>query len=156
MRRFPVIAAGLVVGALLLAGCGRGSDRLPNLAKLPLVSGSRVVTRATKCDAGANAYCVYDLVVASARFRNSQQFLTGERKMLHRLGWTGAYAPNGDEHAADSPGGALHLIYATASGDLTGLDLGWIQRAKGVAAALSHTIFDHTAALSMEVRAGAS
>jgi hypothetical protein len=151
------VAAASAAIAMALAGCGsRGHDRVPDVASLPLVGGSRIVTQARVCDPGANAYCAYDLVVASTRYRTSEQFLQGERSDLHRLGWTGANAPNGDERAVDSPGGGLHLTYATATGDLTGLDLGWIQRAHGIATALSRAIFRHTPALSMELRFGPS
>jgi hypothetical protein len=152
-----VVAAASVAMAAALAGCGsRGHDRVPDLASLPLVGGSRIVTQARVCDSGANAYCAYDLVVASSRYHTSEQFLLGERGDLRRLGWTGANPPNGDERAVDSPSGGLHLTYATATGDLTGLDLGWIQRARGIATALSRAIFRHTPALSMELRFGAS
>lgn len=144
-----ILAAALVLGA-----CGRGTDHVPSVGGLPLVTGAKIVTKLRVCDPGANAYCSYDLVVTNSSLRNSQQFLDSERRELHALGWTGAYAPNGDEHAVDSPGGKLHLTYATADLDLQGIELGWIKRAHGVALALSKAIFDHTPALSMALQFG--
>jgi hypothetical protein len=145
-----------IVVALLLAGCGRGSDRVPNVAGLPLVRGAQIVVNARLCDPGANAFCADDLVVSNSRFHNSEQFLQSERHELHRLGWTGANAPNGEEHAANSPHGRLHVTFATADGDERAIDLGWIQRSHQVAIALSKALFDHTATLSLQLQSGAA
>jgi hypothetical protein len=151
---FPLLA---LLAVLLLTGCGRGSDQVPSLAGLPLVGGARVITRARACDPGASAYCAVDLVVASTAFASSEQFLQSERRELRRLGWTGAYAPNGEEHAADSPGGKLHLVYATAQGDLTGIDFRWIQRPLTVSHALSRAMFKpYVPTLSMQVESGSA
>jgi hypothetical protein len=153
-RKSPFL---VLLAVVLLAACGRGSHRTPSLAGLPLVGGAHVVTRVRACDPGANAYCAEDLVVASTAFASSQQFLQSERDELHKLGWTGAYAPNGDEHAADSPGGKLHLVYATAQGDLTGIDFRWIQRPVAVAHALSRALFKpYVPTLSMQVESGSA
>ncbi len=123
---------------------------------MPLVSGARIVVSEKRCNPGAGADCAVDLVVADPRLPTSQQFLHAERVMLHARGWTSAYAPNGDEHAVDSPGGGLHLVFATADGDLLGLDQGWIQRPRRVAVALSGAIFSHTATLSMQLELGSA
>ncbi|HWF56015.1 MAG TPA: hypothetical protein VG223_15360 [Solirubrobacteraceae bacterium] len=146
----------ITLAALALAACGRGTDHVPNLRRLPLVSGAKIVTQIRVCDPGASAYCAFDLVVTNSRFHTSQQFLHSERQQLHALGWTGAYAPNGDEHTVDSPGGKLHLTYATGNLDLQGIELGWIKRAHAVALELSKTIFDRTPTLSMLLQFGST
>ena len=146
----------LVIAALGLASCGGGGERVPDLAGVPMLGGARVVLQVRSCDPGANANCAFQLVVENPRFRTSQEFLDAQRRRLRELGWTGAYAPNGDEHAVDSPGGRLHLIYATPDGDLIGIDFGWIKRRRSIALALSHAIFAHTPTLSMLVQLGSS
>jgi hypothetical protein len=153
LRTVPFIA---ILVALLLAGCGRGSDHVPNIAGLPLVRGAQIVIKARLCDPGANAYCSEDLVVSNSRFRTAEQFLQSERDELRRLGWTGANAPNGEEHAANSPHGRLHVTFATAEGDERAIVLGWIQRSHRVAIALSRALFDHTATLSVQLQSGAA
>lgn len=148
------LALSLAVAGIVLAACGSGGRRSPDPGRLPLVSGARIVVSEKRCNPGANAACAVDLVVADGRFSTSQQLLHAERVMLHVRGWTSAYAPNGDEHAVDSPGGGLHLVYATADGDLLGLDQGWIERPRRVAVALSRSIFTHTPTLSMQLELG--
>ena len=64
------------------------------------------------------------------------------------------HAQIGPERAADSPGDHLRVTYATATGDLQGVELGWIQRARPVTVALSRTLFDHTSALSILLQLG--
>ncbi len=145
-----------LLAALGLASCGSGGDRVPDLAGVPMLGGAQIVVKIRSCDPGANASCAFQLVVVNHRFRTSQAFLDAQRRRLRELGWTGAYAPNGDEHAVDSPGGRLHLIYATPDGDLIGIDFGWIKRRRAIALALSHAIFAHTPTLSMLVQFGSS
>jgi uncharacterized protein (DUF736 family) len=147
-----VVALGLVVG-----GCGQASaNRTPDLAGVPLTAGAQVLASVRRCDAGANAYCSVQLVIADPQFRNSVDLLRSERDHLKALGWTTANADNGDEHAADSPRHGLHLLYATAALDLKGLDLGWIQRAPLITRTLSRTMFDRASALSLMLETGSS
>ncbi len=141
---------------LALAGCGNGGYHVPNMSQLPLVGGSRVIAHARVCDTGANAYCTIELVVTNDRFSTSEQFLNNERAALHRLGWTGQYAPNGNEHSDDSPGHSLRVIFATAYGDLVGIDFGWIKRSRSIALALSHANFARRPTLSMLLLDGPS
>ena len=146
---------GVAAAALALAGCGTGR-RVPDLGGLPLAAGSRVVVQAKLCNPGANAYCADELVVTNPTFRTSMDFLNMERAILHKLGWTGQYAPNGNEHSDDSPGHELRVIFATAQGDLIGIDFGWIKRSRSVALALSHAIFARQPTLSMLLLNGSS
>jgi hypothetical protein len=153
MNRVRVTAAAVAV-ATALAACGSDAGRAPDPHRLPLVGGARIVVSEKRCNPGAGADCAYDLVVADSSVGTSQQLLHAERVMLHARGWTSAYAPNGDEHAVDSPDGRLHLVYATADNDLLGLDQGWIERPRPVAVALSHAVFTHTPTLSMQLELG--
>ena len=74
-------------------------------------------------------------------YRSSDGAAAPSTSRLLKLGWSGADARHGDEHAADSPGHKLRLTYATAVGDLQGIDLGWIHRPRTIALALSRAIF---------------
>jgi hypothetical protein len=147
-------AALAVLAALALAGCGGAGERALEVNQLPLVAGARIALSERRCNPGADAACAYDLVVVDPGLRSSQELLHAERLALHARGWTSAYAPNGDEHAVDSPRGRLHLVYATAGDDLLGLDQGWIQRPRPVAVALSRSIFTHVPTLSMQLELG--
>jgi hypothetical protein len=148
-------AAVLIATTLALAGCASG-QQVPSLAGLPLAPGSHVVVHAKMCNPGANAYCADELVVSNNQFRTSSDFLDTERAILHKLRWSGQYAPNGNEHSDDSPGHELRVIFATAQGDLIGIDFGWIKRSRKVALALSHAILTRQPTLSMLLMAGAS
>ncbi|MHB8691108.1 MAG: hypothetical protein ACYDHH_07655 [Solirubrobacteraceae bacterium] len=154
VRRAGPIAIVSVCAAL--AGCGSSGHRIPSLKALPLVGGSNVVAQARMCNPGANAYCQVELVVTNGRFASSEEFLNVERAVLHKLGWTGQYAPNGNEHSDDSPGHALRVIFATAYGDLVGIDFGWIKRSHSIALALAHANLARQATLSMVLQLGAS
>lgn len=140
-----------------LAGCGSSSPRhTPELAKLPLVGGARIVAEARRCDPGANAFCAWELVITDPRFRSSDALLLSEHNRLIGLGWSGANADTGDQHAADSPGHELRLTYATAYGDLKGIDLGWIERSRNVTLALSRALFTRDSTLSMLLEQGST
>jgi hypothetical protein len=80
--------------------------------------------------------------------------LSAENRLLRRRKWSSANAPIGLERAADSPGDKLRVTYATASGDLEGVDLGWINRGHRVTLALSHALFAHTSTLSFLLELG--
>jgi hypothetical protein len=143
--------------ALAVAACGQSSaSRHPTLAGLPLTSGTRVVASVNSCDRGANPYCALQLVVVGSRYPSSTALLNSEAKHLRSLGWTKTGGDTGAEMADDSPGHKLRLTYATASDDLRGLDLGWIQRSRPIARALSGVIFDRAPALSLMLETGSS
>jgi hypothetical protein len=139
-----LLALGMVV-----AGCGSSGAHVPEVAKLPLVPGTRIVAQARQCDRGANPYCAVEIVLVGRSYKTSQDLLAVERERLVSLGWTREGADTGNEHAADSPGHKLRVTYATALGDLTGIDLGWIKRPRRITLALSRAVFQRTAALSM-------
>ena len=146
----PVLIAGL-------SACGPGGgNRSPDLERLPLVSGARVVAQASQCDQGASAYCALELVVVDPRFSSSDDLVKGERDHLLAAGWTRVNGDTGDERAAQSPGHKLRVTYATASGDLKGIDLGWIQRSRPLALALSRSLFDRASAMSLMLELGSS
>jgi hypothetical protein len=141
-----------------LAGCGGSGPRKPKLAQLPLVAGARTVAQATQCDPGSAAYCAIHFVVLDRHYQTSEGFLKAERAVLHAHGWTDANADIGPETAADSPGHKLHLTYATAFGELDGIDFNWIKRPRNITMALSNSVFAHTPALAMllEIDSGAT
>lgn len=120
------------------------------------MNGAKIITRVQRCDKGANAYCAEQLVVVGARYRTSIDLLKSEQDHLLKLGWSLVNGDTGSERAAESPGHKLRLTYATAYGDLTGIDLGWIKRAHPIALALSRTLFSQTSAISMMLEVGPS
>lgn len=142
--------AGVVVG------CGASGPRTPALAGLPLAARSRVAVSVRQCNQGASAFCALQLVVVGAGYRTSLNLLGAERALLRRRGWSQANAPVGLERAADSPGDRLRVTYATATGDLQGVDLGWIKRRRSVTLALSRALISHTSAISMMLEVGAA
>ena len=154
LRRAPLALAAL---GLFLAGCGgSGAKRVPPVAHLPLVPGSKIVTQVRRCDPGANAYCAWELVVADPRYQSSDVLMVAERHHLIHAGWSLSNAETGEQEAANSPGHRLRVTFATASGDLRGIDLGWIKRSQLVTLTLSRTMFAHTAAMSMLLESGPS
>lgn len=155
MRTRTVSLLTLPALSLTLAACGSGgTTNTPDLSKLPLVSGARVISQHLKCDPGANAFCGWEVVAVAPRFRDSNDFLLGEHEHLKALGWTGVNADVGGERAADSPRHALHLTFGTADTDLKGIDLGWIKRSRTVTLMLSREIFEHVPSLSMLLEQG--
>ncbi len=149
----------MLLPALLaaLAGCGRqSSQKTPSLAALPLVSGARITAQVRRCDAGASSYCGLELVVVAPRYRSSTDLLSSEHRLLHQLGWAGANADTGEQRAAESPGHKLRVTYATAYGDLLGIDRGWIKRSSTTTSALDKSMFDRVSAMSLLLEAGPS
>ncbi len=140
-----------------LTGCGsvKGAPP-PALDQLPLVPGAKVVQQATQCDKGANAFCALEVVVVDPSFKTSEGLVNAEHDLVHKAGWAGLGADTGNERAAESPGHKLRVTYATANGDLTGIDLGWIHRSRQIAVALSRTLFNHASAMSVELDPGSS
>ena len=153
------MTAGRVVVAVVLAAVRarrvwRLRDRTPDLGKLPLAPGSRIVTRVRQCDAGSNAYCAVELVVVDPAWHDSG--VAGVRREAdpRAPGWTADRGANGDEDAAESPGDKLRVTYATAYGDLKDIELGWIKRSHAISVALSHALFDRSAAMSVMLEIG--
>ena len=154
-RRLGTALASLALG-IAVAGCGSGAHRVPSLAQLPLVNGATIVEHLRQCDPGTNAYCAIELVVVDRLYPSSTALVLQEKRMLKRSGWTRAGPDTSEEHAADSPGRALRVNYATALGDLTGIDLGWIQRPRTITLALTRTMFDRVPAMSVLLESGVS
>lgn len=149
--RFPAVAVLLV---LAVGGCG--GTRSPSLAALPLAPRTHITTRLRTCDRGANAFCALQLVVLGSGYASPQALLRAENRVLRAHGWTRADAPVGQERAADSPGDKLRVTYATASGELEAVDLGWIKRPRPLTVALSRAIFGHESSLAMVLEIGSS
>lgn len=153
------LGRGLLVSVAVagsVAGCAGSGPRRPALGSVPLVAGGQVVARATRCDKGANAFCALDVVLVNRGYSSAQRLVAGERRWLIRHGWLRVPAQTGDEQAADSPGDRVRVTYTTAALDLKDIDLGWIKRPQAIALALSRSIYDGTAAISMMLVAGPS
>lgn len=118
------------------------------------MNGAQVLVEVQQCDPGAAAFCGLQLVMVDHRYRDANSLLDAEHAMLLKLGWSGASGDTGDEHAADSPAHRLRLTYATAYGDLKGIDLEWIKRPWPITIALSRAMFAQTPALSMLLETG--
>jgi hypothetical protein len=147
----------LAAAALATAACGQsGASRAPALSGVPLTGGTRVVANVRSCDRGANPYCAVQLVVVGGRYGSSMALLAREQGRLRQLGWTSGAGDTGVEQSADSPGHKLRLTYATASNDLMAIDLGWIQRRRPIALALSAELFDRAPAISLMLETGSS
>jgi hypothetical protein len=151
-----VALVGLAALAAVLAGCGSGGRHRPNLTQLPLVDGASVIAQVHSCDRGKNAYCAIELVVTDRRYKNSTDLVEEEHSQLRKHGWTGGQGDFSQQKAADSPGHKLRVTYATAAGDLRGVDLGSIQRPRQITLALSRTMFDQAPAMSIMLEVGAS
>jgi hypothetical protein len=152
-----VSAIGLLALSVALVGCGPGSNtKAPEASQLPLLPGARIVATDTQCDRGANAFCALELVVVDSKFKSSEDFVNAEHDYIHAAGWDGVTADTGDERAAESPGHKLRATYGTAIGDLQGIELGWIHRSHTISKALSKTLFEHSAAMSVELDRGSS
>jgi hypothetical protein len=143
----------VAAAAVVLAGCGGGA-RSPKLESLPLVPGAHVVTQVRLCDQGSKPYCALELVVADPRYTSSRELVVAERNLLRGRGWTGANAQTADELADESPGDKLRITYATAYGDLKGIDLAWIQRTKQLQKSLSRQMFAGTPSMSAQLQIG--
>ncbi len=160
MRAHPGIVLLVTVLAALagaaIGGCGDSPPlaRTPKLAGLPLVTGSQVEIQMRTCDRGANAYCQLQLVVVGAHYRSSLEMLRAERRLLQSRHWSHANAPIGLEAAADAPSDRLRVTYATASNELRGFDLGWINRARPITLALAHDLLAQRSALAVVLQLG--
>jgi len=138
-----------------LAGCGETTaPSSTSLAQVPLVKGARIVTQARQCDRGANAFCAIEAVVIGPRFSSSGALAASERRHLRKLGWAGAAGDNGDERAALSPDHKLRVTYANATGDLIGIELGWIKRPWAIEWTLHQALINQTPVISIMLEAG--
>lgn len=147
----------LVALGTAAAGCGAGGkSHDPDLTQLPLVDGANVVAQVRQCDRGASAFCAIELVVTDRRYKTSTDLVDEEHYQLRKHGWTGGTGDTGDQKAADSPGHKLRVTYATASGDLKGVDLGSIERPRKITLALSRVLFDQAPAMSIMLEVGAT
>jgi hypothetical protein len=156
--RPALLASGaLALSVIALSACGSsGSSRSLTLDKLPLIRGARVVVQARQCDSGANAYCAVEAVIVDQRAGSSGAFVSSEHQFLRKLGWTSGAGDNGNERSAESPGSKVRVTYATAAGDLTGIDLGWIKRPRAITLSLSRLMFARTPAMSVMLEVGSA
>jgi hypothetical protein len=153
------VALALALVAVALAGCGTASNasqRTPTAAALPLVPGSHIVEQVRRCDRGTNAFCAIDLVVLNEHYNSSDILARDESHVLRKHGWSLSDGDTGLQSAANSPGHKLRLTFATASGDLREIVLGVINRPWPITYALSSSMFDRAAAMSMRLEVGAS
>lgn len=141
-----------------LAGCGAGTPatRTPTATSVPLVPGSRITQQVRSCDQGSNAFCAIDLVVGNGTYESSDLLLRDEGRLLRKSGWSLANGDVGAQTSANSPGHKLRLTMSTAAGDLQEIDLGLINRPWPIIYALSSSMFDRAATLSMRLEVGAS
>ena len=123
---------------------------------MPLVAGAHITTQVQKCDQGSNAYCTIELVVLDPRYQSSDILAHDESHVLRNAGWSLAGGDTGTESAANSPGHKLRLTYSTAADDLQQIDLGSINRAWPITYALSTSMFNRAAAMSMMLEVGSS
>jgi hypothetical protein len=150
--------AVLAAAITALSGCGgQGAPtQAVDLASVPLVDGAKIVAQSRQCDRGADPYCALDAVVVDARFRSSGDLVKGEQQLLKTRRWSIVDGYTGPETAAESPGHKLRLTYATANGDLEGVDLVWFQRPRSIVLALSRVLFDRDSAMSLMLETGSA
>jgi hypothetical protein len=148
---------GVLALFAILAGCGASqAQRTPTASDIPLVPGAAIAVQARACDQGSRAFCAIDLVVVNRHYTSSDVLAKDESQVLRQHGWSPSDGDTNLQSAANSPGHKLRLTYATATGDLRAIDLGYIGRPWPITYALSNTIFDRTAAISMRLEVGAS
>jgi hypothetical protein len=156
-RRLGALAV-LSLVAVAIAGCGGTSapQRTPAASSIPLLPGSRVVQQVRRCDQGTNAFCAVDLVVRNPRYDSSDVLAHQESKWLRQHGWSLADGDTSVQSGANSPGHKLRLTFTSAADDLQEIDLGIIIRPWPITYALSTSMFDRAAAMSMRLEVGAS
>jgi hypothetical protein len=150
-------AAAALALAAALTGCGTSTaQRTPTVSAIPLLPGARVATQVRACDSGSRAFCSIELVVTDPRYKSSDNLAHDESKHLRKAGWSLADGDTSTESSANSPGHKLRLTYSTAADDLQQIDLGQIARSRNVVLALSNSMFDRAAAMSMMLEVGAT
>lgn len=156
-RRLGVLApVALVVVAI--AGCGANKPHTtPAASAIPLVPGAHIAVQSRACDdQGSHSFCAIDLVVVGDGYRSADVLAKDESEVLRKAGWSPADGDTDLQSAANSPGHKLRLTYATAAGDLRSIVLGYIGRPWPIVYALSNSMFDRKAAMSMMLETGAS
>jgi len=148
---------GVLALVLILSGCGASqAKRTPKAADIPLVPGAQIAAQTRACDQGSRAYCAIDLVVVDHQYVSSDVLALDESQVLRKHGWSPADGDTSLQVAANSPGHKFRLTYSTAEGDLREIDLGTIGRPWAITYALSNTMFDRAAAMSMMLEVGSS
>jgi hypothetical protein len=138
-----------------VAGCGQGSTSSSlNLQQVPLVPGAKIMSTSTQCDRGSNPFCAIEAVIVDPRFKSSGALVATEDRRLHQFGWKSSAGDDGDEVAADSPGQKLRVTFASAVGDLIGIDEKWITRSGEITTALDQTVLKRTPAMSIMLEQG--
>lgn len=156
-RRLGALAAvALLAGSLAACGATSHAQRTPTASAVPLVPGSQIVQQFRRCDDGTNSFCSVDLVVSNRHYNSSDVLARDESHLLRKSGWSLADGDTGLQSAANSPGHKFRLTYTTASGDLQAIVLGYINRPWPITYALSNSMFDRAAAMSMRLEVGAS
>ncbi len=151
------LLAVIVAVAIVIVATGHGgTPRDIGLRDIPMVPGTRVLTKERSCDPGVHPYCSLQVVIVGDRYRTSQALRETYGANLLKLGWTTTKGPDGNETAADSPGHELRLTFATAYEDLLGVDSNWIQRTAAISHSLSSVMFDRAPALSLMLLTGSS
>ncbi len=141
----------------ILAGCGASTpQRTPAASDIPLLPGAKISAQSRACDHDSHAFCAIDLVVTDHDYVSSDVLARDEAKLLSKHGWSLAHGDTGLQAGANSPGHKLRLTFATATGDLREIDLGTINRPWPITYALSNSMFDRAAAMSMMLEVGAS
>jgi len=152
-----VVVAAIVAVAVVIVATGRGgTPRDIGLRNIPMVPGTRVLTKVRSCDPGVHPYCSLQVVIVGDRHQTSEALRKTYGANLLKLGWTTTKGPDGNETAADSPGHELRLTFATAYEDLLGVDSKWIQRTAAISHSLSSAMFDRAPALSIMLLRGSS
>ena len=155
-RRLGVLAP-VALAAAAIAGCGANKPHTtPAASDVPLVPGAHIALQSRACDTGSHSFCAIDLVVVDHGYQSSDVLAKDESDVLRKHGWSPADGDTNLQSAANSPGHKLRLTYATAAGELREIDLGTIGRPWPIQYALSNTMFDRTAAMSMMLETGAS
>lgn len=154
--RVRTLRLALPALVLALAGCGQSGPNSLNVHQLPLVDGARVVAQSRQCDRGADAFCAVEAVIVDRRFASSGSLVASEHRHLQKLGWSSMAGDNGNERAAESPGHGLRVTYATAGGDLIGVEEGWIKRPRSITLALDRQFIDGTPTMSVMLEAGSA
>ena len=154
-RRLGVLAP--LASAVIIAGCGgTQAQRTPTAKDIPLVPGAKIAVQAHACDQGSRVYCAVDLVVTDHHYVSSDLLALDESHVLKKHGWSLADGDTAYQTGANSPGHKLRLTFASATGDLRQIVLGQINRPWPITYALSNTMFDRKAAMSMRLEVGAS
>ena len=138
------------------ANAVRWSQSSISARTVPRVPGSQIVQQFRRCDDGTNSFCSVDLVVSNRHYNSSDVLARDESHLLRKSGWSLADGDTGLQSAANSPGHKFRLTYTTASGDLQAIVLGYINRPWPITYALSNSMFDRAAAMSMRLEVGAS